>query len=171
MRYLVTGAAGFIGAAVSDALMLRGDQVVGIDNLNDYYPVSLKLARRDRLMQLHADRFTFLKIDFADYRSLVSVLEGEQFGRIVHLGAQPGVRYSLENPRAYIEANLMGHLNLLELARDRRVDHMVYASSSSVYGNASKVPFSVDDPVDRGGPPGLQGGGAVDGTWMDRTRR
>ncbi len=148
MRYLVTGAAGFIGAAVSDALMVRGDEVIGIDNLNDYYPVSLKMARRDRLAHLHPARFTFERVDFADHRALAAALDGQHFDRIVHLGAQPGVRYSLENPRAYIEANVMGHLNLLELARDRQIDHMVYASSSSVYGNASKVPFSVDDRVD-----------------------
>ena len=128
--------------------MSRGDQVIGIDNLNDYYPVSLKIARRDRLMQLHPGNFAFKKVDFADHHALATALEGQEFDRIVHLGAQPGVRYSLENPRAYIEANVMGHLNLLELARERQVDHMVYASSSSVYGNASKVPFSVDDPVD-----------------------
>jgi UDP-glucuronate 4-epimerase len=148
VRYLVTGAAGFIGAAVSDAVMSRGDEVIGIDNLNDYYPVSLKLARRDRLKQIHPTRFTFDKVDFADHQALASALEGKEFDRIVHLGAQPGVRYSLENPRAYIEANVMGHLNLLELARERQVDHMVYASSSSVYGNTTKVPFSVDDRVD-----------------------
>jgi UDP-glucuronate 4-epimerase len=148
MRYLVTGAAGFIGAAVSDTLMARGDEVFGIDNLNPYYPVSLKLARRDRLLHLHPSRFTFEEVDFADHQTLATVMEGQQFDRIVHLGAQPGVRYSIENPRAYIEANVMGHLNLLELARERQVDHMVYASSSSVYGNTTKVPFSVDDRVD-----------------------
>ncbi len=148
MRYLVTGAAGFIGAAVSGALMARGDSVIGIDNLNSYYPVTLKMARRDRLKDRHPDAFTFEKVDFSDHLALAKALGGQDFDRIVHLGAQPGVRYSLENPRAYVEANVMGHLNLLELARERQVDHMVYASSSSVYGDASKVPVSVEDRVD-----------------------
>ncbi len=148
MRYLVTGAAGFIGAAVSDALLARGDSVVGIDNLNHYYQVSLKEARRDRLNRLHPANFAFIKVDFADHEALESALGDEEFDRIIHLGAQPGVRYSLENPRAYIEANISGHLNILELARARQVQHMVYASSSSVYGGAEKVPFSVEDRVD-----------------------
>jgi UDP-glucuronate 4-epimerase len=144
---LVTGAAGFIGAAVSDALIARGDHVVGIDNLNDYYAVPLKRARLDRLA-CEADRFTFLHTDFADSGALVSALESTEFSRIVHLGAQPGVRYSLENPHAYVQANVVGHLNLLELARARGVEHLVYASSSSVYGGAADVPFSVDARVD-----------------------
>lgn len=148
MRYLVTGAAGFIGAAVSEALLARGDSVLGIDNLNDYYAVSLKEARRDRVAGRFADGFIFKRADFADRIALGDALGGEKIDRIIHLGAQPGVRYSLENPRAYIEANVLGHLNMLELARERQVEHMVYASSSSVYGGAEKVPFSVDDRVD-----------------------
>ena len=148
MRYLVTGAAGFIGAAVSDALLARGDTVLGIDNLNDYYQVSLKEARRDRLAGLYGDSFAFSKLDFADHSALMTALADETFDRIIHLGAQAGVRYSLENPRAYIEANVAGHLNMLELARERHIRHMVYASSSSVYGGAEKVPFSVEDRVD-----------------------
>jgi len=147
MRVLVTGAAGFIGAAVAHRLLGRGDEVVGIDNLNDYYRVSLKEARRDRLVADGEGRFTFLPLDFADMAALDAALGG-QLDAIVHVGAQPGVRYSIENPHAYAQSNLVGHLNLLELARHRGVRHMVYASSSSVYGNTDKVPFSVDDRVD-----------------------
>ncbi len=148
MRYLVTGAAGFIGSAVADVLLARGDAVLGIDNLNDYYPVSLKEDRLARVSAGGEGRFTFKRVDFADHAALDEALAGERFDRIVHLGAQPGVRYSIENPRAYIEANVMGHLNVLEVARHRQVEHMVYASSSSVYGGAEKVPFSVEDRVD-----------------------
>jgi UDP-glucuronate 4-epimerase len=139
-RILVTGVAGFIGAAVAKALLLRGDQVIGIDNLNHYYDPALKRAR---LATLTAPDFMFHPFDFAVDMPIAS----ERFDRIVHLGAQPGVRYSLENPRAYVQSNLVGHLNLLELARERQVP-MVYASSSSVYGNNPKMPFSVDDRVD-----------------------
>lgn len=148
MRYLVTGVAGFIGAAVADALLARGDEVLGIDSLNAYYPVALKDARLARVAANGGDRFTFGKVDFADHAALDAALAGEPFDRIIHLGAQPGVRYSIENPRAYIESNIVGHLNLLEVARHRQVGHMVYASSSSVYGGAAKVPFSVEDRVD-----------------------
>ena len=148
MRYLVTGAAGFIGSAVADALLVRGDEVLGIDNLNSYYPVSLKEARLARVSANGGDRFVFAQVDFADHAALDAALDHAQFDRIIHLGAQPGVRYSIENPRAYIESNIVGHLNLLEIARYRRVEHMVYASSSSVYGGAEKVPFSVEDRVD-----------------------
>ena len=139
-RILVTGAAGFIGAAVAKALLARGDRVLGIDNLNDYYDPALKHAR---LAELTGPDFTFHPFDFA----LDMPLAHEAFDRIIHLGAQPGVRYSLENPRAYVQSNLVGHLNLLELARERQVS-MVYASSSSVYGNNTSMPFSVDDRVD-----------------------
>jgi UDP-glucuronate 4-epimerase len=149
MQVLVTGAAGFIGAAVAERLVARGDEVVGIDNLNSYYHVSLK---QDRLARVRAapggERFAFRRIDFADAGALEAGLADCPFGRIVHLGAQPGVRYSLENPGAYAEANLIGHLNMLELARRRQPEHMVYASSSSVYGGNAKVPFAVGDPVD-----------------------
>lgn len=148
MRYLVTGVAGFIGSAVADALLARGDSVLGIDSLNDYYPVSLKEDRLARVAAGGGDRFAFAKVDFADHVALDAALAGEAFDRIVHLGAQPGVRYSIENPRAYIQSNVSGHLNLLEAARHRRVEHMVYASSSSVYGGADKVPFAVEDRVD-----------------------
>ena len=148
MRVLVTGAAGFIGAALAEKLLGRGDTVSGVDNLNDYYPVALKQARRQRLSQQGGNRFTFLHLDFADMAGLQSALHGLGFDRIVHLGAQAGVRYSLENPHAYVQSNLAGHLNLLELARHARVDHMVYASSSSVYGGNAKLPFAVEDRAD-----------------------
>ena len=148
MRVLVTGAAGFIGAAVAEKLLRRGDQVIGIDNLNDYYPVALKQARLDRLRDGGDERFRFLHLDFADMARLEADLAGADLDRIVHLGAQPGVRYSIENPHAYAHSNLVGHLNMLELARRRGVGHMVYASSSSVYGSNAKVPFSVEDRVD-----------------------
>lgn len=147
-RVLVTGAAGFIGAAVAERLCARGDEVLGIDSLNEYYPVSLK---KDRLANVEAGaqgRFAFKHIDFSDWEMLSAALEGETFDSIVHLGAQAGVRYSLENPRAYVEANLMGHLNLLEVARHRTIGHMVYASSSSVYGGNETLPFAVEDRTD-----------------------
>lgn len=149
MRILVTGAAGFIGAAVAQRLVERGDEVVGIDNLNPYYAVSLKEDRIARVRSAPGgERFEFRRIDFADMAALEAGLADCTFERIVHLGAQPGVRYSLENPHAYVEANLVGHLNVLELARRRQVEHMVYASSSSVYGGNAKVPFAVEDRVD-----------------------
>ena len=145
---LVTGAAGFIGYHVAHALTARGDTVVGIDNLNPYYDPQLK---RDRLADLsvHAgDSFRFVEVDFADDAALDAALAPLDFDRIVHLGAQPGVRYSLENPRSYVRSNLVGHLNLLEVARARRTSHMVYASSSSVYGGNTQMPFRVEDRVD-----------------------
>jgi UDP-glucuronate 4-epimerase len=145
---LVTGAAGFIGGALSRRLVERGETVVGLDNLNAYYSVSLKQDRIARLLELADGKFTFLNADFGDARALESALAVIQFERVAHLGAQPGVRYSLENPHAYAHSNLAGHLNLLELARQRQVRHMVYASSSSVYGGNTKVPFAVKDRVD-----------------------
>jgi UDP-glucuronate 4-epimerase len=144
MRVLVTGAAGFIGAAVTAALTARGDKVFGVDNLNDYYDPALKHAR---LAHIAHPAFEFAAVDFADDAALDAALAGQQIDRIIHLGAQAGVRYSLENPKAYVQSNLVGHLNLLELARAAQVP-MVYASSSSVYGNNTKMPFSVDDRVD-----------------------
>ena len=148
-KTLVTGAAGFIGAAVSDALLARGGEVIGIDSLNDYYDPALKQARLARLSDRHGARFTFKTVDFADAAALDAALQGEAFDRIVHLGAQAGVRYSIENPAVYGQSNLIGHLNMLELARARRVAHCVYASSSSVYGGSTSVPFRVEDRVDR----------------------
>ena len=148
MRILVTGAAGFIGHALSRALLARGDLVVGIDNLNDYYQVSLKRDRVATLAEAGGNRFAFHALDFSDMAALDAALEGTQIDRVVHLGAQAGVRYSLENPQAYVASNLAGHVNLLELARHRQVEHMVYASSSSVYGGNAKLPFAVEDRVD-----------------------
>lgn len=148
MRVLVTGVAGFIGAAVAQRLLARGDRVIGIDNLCDYYAVSLKEARLRELEQAGGNRFAFLKLDFSDMAALERELEGSDFDRIVHLGAQAGVRYSIENPHAYAQSNVVGHLNLLELARQRGTDHMVYASSSSVYGGNTKLPFAVEDRAD-----------------------
>ncbi|MGB7654780.1 MAG: NAD-dependent epimerase/dehydratase family protein [Novosphingobium sp.] len=148
MRVLITGAAGFIGFALSKALLARGDVIIAIDNLNDYYQVSLK---RDRLAALAAsggNRFTFHALDFSDMAALNAALDGQQIDRIAHLGAQAGVRYSIENPQAYVQSNLAGHVNLLELARHRAVEHMVYASSSSVYGGNTKLPFAVEDRCD-----------------------
>lgn len=148
VKVLVTGAAGFIGMSLALRLLARGDSVIGIDNLNDYYSVQLK---RDRLAAIAeaAGDFTFAQVDFADHAALDAALDGKTFDRIVHLGAQAGVRYSIENPRAYVQSNLVGHLNLLEVARHRQVEHLVYASSSSLYGGNTKLPFSVDDRVDR----------------------
>jgi UDP-glucuronate 4-epimerase len=148
MSILVTGAAGFIGFHLIRQLTARGDRVIGIDNLNDYYSVSLK---RDRIAALEAeagDRFTFRQVDFADMAALESALAGEDISRIVHLGAQAGVRYSIENPHAYVQSNLVGHLNLLEVGRHRQVEHLVYASSSSVYGGNTRLPFAVEDRTD-----------------------
>ena len=119
MAILVTGAAGFIGFHAARALLARGEQILGIDNLNDYYDPALKQARLDRLDRGVRQRFRFQRVDFADSDALGAALDGAEFDRIVHLGAQAGVRYSLENPHAYVQSNLVGHLNLLELARQR----------------------------------------------------
>lgn len=147
MQVLVTGAAGFIGSALIERLLARGDSVIGIDNCNAYYDPALKAARVARLEKL-GGALAFHKLDFADMAALEAALADQQIDRIVHLGAQAGVRYSLENPAAYIQSNLVGHANMLEIARRRSVAHMVYASSSSVYGGNDKVPFSVDDRAD-----------------------
>ena len=148
MTIIVTGAAGFIGHALTRALMQRGEHVVGIDNLNPYYDPALKHARLADLGTISAGRLDFLELDFADHAALEAAIAPYKLTTIVHLGAQAGVRYSIDNPRAYVQSNLVGHLNLLELARHRDVRQFVYASSSSVYGNSDIVPFSVDQRVD-----------------------
>ncbi|MDP1026672.1 NAD-dependent epimerase/dehydratase family protein [Sphingomonas sp. KR1UV-12] len=146
---LVTGIAGFIGFHVAARLAARGERVIGIDDLNDYYDRALKRARLATLAERFGDRVRFVEADFADEARLHTVLADAAFDRVVHLGAQAGVRYSIEQPQVYGRANLVGHLTLLELARARSVAHMVYASSSSVYGGNRTMPFRVGDPVDR----------------------
>jgi len=148
MTVLVTGVAGFIGSTTARALLARGEQVVGIDNLNDYYDPALKRARLDRLSTDFGDRFRFDQLDFSNAGALEELGRSSDFDRIVHLGAQAGVRYSLTNPEAYAQSNLVGHLNMLELARHRHSSHFVYASSSSVYGGNKNLPFRVEDRVD-----------------------
>jgi UDP-glucuronate 4-epimerase len=149
MTTLVTGVAGFIGFHFARALLARGASVIGVDNINDYYDVALKEARVDLLREEGGSRFTFLRLDFSDALALGQATASSEIDRIVHLGAQAGVRYSLENPGAYIQANIVGHANLMELARRRQVSHFVYASSSSVYGGNKSLPFRVEDNVDR----------------------
>ncbi|SFP60697.1 NAD-dependent epimerase/dehydratase family protein [Sphingomonas rubra] len=148
MTILVTGAAGFIGYHVSRALLARGEAVLGLDNLNAYYDSALKERRLAELVAAGSDGFEMLRCDFADEDALRRALDGRTFDRIVHLGAQPGVRYSIERPMAYVSANLVGHVAMLEVARARGVRHMVYASSSSVYGSNRKQPFAESDRVD-----------------------
>jgi len=146
MNFLVTGAAGFIGFHVSQRLLAAGHQVVGIDNLNDYYDVNLKHARLNLIKPDPA--FTFIEMDLADRDAIASLFKQQQFQRVIHLGAQAGVRYSIENPHAYADANLIGHLNILEGCRHHKIEHLLYASSSSVYGLNRKMPFSTEDSVD-----------------------
>ena len=146
MRILVTGAAGFIGSALAHRLLDRGDEVFGLDNLNDYYDVRLKQARLDRL--LARPGFGFVKAALEDREALEAAFDHFRPERVVNLAAQAGVRYSLENPRAYIDANVVGFLNVLEACRHRGIGHLVYASSSSVYGSNRKLPFAVEDSVD-----------------------
>ena len=148
MTILVTGAAGFIGMAVADRLLAQGRAVFGIDNMNDYYPVSLKRDRIAALQERHGRLFTFAELDFADMDALQVALHDHPVDAIIHLGAQAGVRYSLINPHAYVRSNLAGHVNMLEVARERRVRHLVYASSSSVYGGNDTLPFRVEDRAD-----------------------
>jgi UDP-glucuronate 4-epimerase len=145
MKYLVTAAAGFIGACVIERLCLQGHKVIGIDNINTYYDVNLKMAR---LKRVEHKCFQFIKIDLADREVMTSLFFEQQFDRVIHLGAQAGVRYSIENPMAYADSNLVGHLNILEGCRNSKVKHLVYASSSSVYGLNNKVPFATSDTVD-----------------------
>ena len=146
MKILVTGAAGFIGFHVSRQLLEQGHSVVGLDNLNDYYEVSLKEARLKELNPY--EQFRFLKMDLADRDAVSQLFTDEQFHRVVNLAAQAGVRYSLENPHAYVDSNLVGFVNILEGCRQNNVEHLVYASSSSVYGANETMPFSEQDNVD-----------------------
>jgi len=146
MRVLVTGAAGFIGSALSHRLLDRGDEVLGLDNLNDYYDVRLKEARLARLTA--REGFTFQRLDIADRAGVEALFARGGFARVVHLAAQAGVRYSLTHPHAYIEANIVGFMNVLEGCRHAGIEHLVYASSSSVYGAHTNMPFSVAESVD-----------------------
>jgi UDP-glucuronate 4-epimerase len=145
-KILVTGAAGFVGFHLSQSLLDRGDRVIGLDNLNDYYDVSLK---QNRLAQLEdKPGFSFHKLDLADRQGIAQLFEEQKFDVVVNLAAQAGVRYSLQNPHAYVDSNLVGFVNILEGCRHSQVKHLVFASSSSVYGNNTKIPFAVDDNVD-----------------------
>ncbi|MEJ2106547.1 MAG: NAD-dependent epimerase [Acidiferrobacteraceae bacterium] len=146
MKVLVTGSAGFIGSALSMRLLERGDEVIGIDNLNDYYDVNLKKARLER--NLNHDAYTDVRVDLEDREKIAQVFAQHQPHRVVNLAAQAGVRYSLENPHAYVDTNLVGFVNILEGCRHNGVEHLVYASSSSVYGANTNMPFSVHDNVD-----------------------
>ncbi len=152
MRLLVTGAAGFIGSHLATRLLAEGHHVVGIDNLNAYYDVQLKMDRVERLAGVAPlqknRRFEFIKLDVADREGMTRLFSGEPFDRVFHLAAQAGVRYSLTNPHVYVESNLVGFLHILEGCRHRAVPHLIYASSSSVYGANTKMPFSVSDSVD-----------------------
>lgn len=144
--YLVTGAAGFIGYHVCKRLLKEGKSVVGIDNLNDYYSVDLKLARLNNLKG--CEKFSFYKIDISDRQAVENLFQEHDFYKVIHLAAQAGVRYSIENPYAYADSNLIGMLTILEGCRNHKIQHLVYASSSSVYGMNDKVPFSEGDKVD-----------------------
>ncbi|MCA0299166.1 MAG: NAD-dependent epimerase [Proteobacteria bacterium] len=146
MRVLVTGAAGFIGSHLSERLLARGDEVLGYDNLNAYYDPALKEARLARLMP--KDGFSFVRASLEDRAALEAAFDDFKPQRVVNLAAQAGVRYSLENPHAYIDSNIVGFLNILEACRHRGIEHLVYASSSSVYGANRKLPFAVEDSVD-----------------------
>lgn len=146
MKILITGLAGFIGHAVAKRLAVHDHEIVGIDNLNNYYDVALKMARLEDLAE--CTNVSFFELDLADRENIALLFVKERFDRVIHLAAQAGVRYSLENPHAYADANLAGHLNVLEGCRHNKVEHLLYASSSSVYGMNAKVPFATSDAVD-----------------------
>jgi UDP-glucuronate 4-epimerase len=146
MKLLLTGAAGFIGFHAAQILLARGDEVIGLDNLNDYYDVTLKQARLAILQKF--PNFRFVKLDVADRPNMASLFVQEKFQRVIHLAAQAGVRYSIQNPLAYIDSNVVGFANILEGCRHNKVEHLVYASTSSVYGANTKMPFSVHQNVD-----------------------
>mgnify|MGYP003584236331 CR=1 FL=1 len=150
MKILVTGAAGFIGAQLIKTLIKRGHSVVGVDNLNSYYDVELKKGRlKDiRAEKKNAERFTFKKLDITDYAALDRLFKNSHFQKVCNLAAQAGVRYSFENPAAYVQSNLLGFFNVMDLCAKYKVKHFIYASSSSIYGNNAKVPFSEEDRVD-----------------------
>ena len=146
-KYLVTGAAGFIGYYLSKRLLKAGIEVIGVDNLNDYYDITLKEARLNDLFTF--SNFKFVKADIADKDAMFSLFEEEKFNVVINLAAQAGVRYSITNPDVYIQSNIIGFFNILEACRKYPVEHLLYASSSSVYGNQQKTPFSVDDDVSK----------------------
>ena len=146
MKVLITGSAGFIGSTLALKLLARGDEVIGIDNLNDYYDVNLKVARLERVKAY--DGFTDVRGNLEDRELMEATFRKHQPQRVVNLAAQAGVRYSLENPQAYIDANVVGFTNVLENCRHSKVEHLVYASTSSVYGNHTNMPFSVHESVD-----------------------
>ena len=146
MKILITGAAGFIGAFTSKQFVEQGHEVIGIDNLNDYYDVSLKHGRLEWLNQL--DGFQFIQVELANRAAVEAVFDNHEFDRVVHLAAQAGVRYSISNPHAYVDSNLIGFVNILEACRHNEIEHLVYASSSSVYGLNTHIPYSTSDRVD-----------------------
>lgn len=145
MKILLTGAAGFIGSFTAHRFLDRGDEILGLDNLNDYYDVSLKRARLERLRQRQG--FRFVQLDLADQAGIAELFAREKFRRVVHLAAQAGVRYSLQDPHSYIRSNVLGTLNVLEGCRHHEVEHLVYASTSSVYGASTRMPFTVHEPA------------------------
>lgn len=146
MKYLITGAAGFIGSRCAELLCQQGHQIIGVDNLNDYYDVNLKFARLANAKK--SELFSFIELDLADREGVATLFAEHQFDRVIHLAAQAGVRYSIDNPMAYADSNLTGFLTVLEGCRNTNVKHLVYASSSSVYGLNNKTPFSTSDSVD-----------------------
>lgn len=153
MKVLVTGSAGFIGFFTVQALLVQGHEVIGIDSLNDYYDVKLKYGRLDALkvfcqQQDFVDAYQFIEMDISDRQAMQTLFNDQKFDRVLHLAAQAGVRYSLQNPHAYVDSNLVGFVNVLEGCRQSKVGHLVYASSSSVYGMNAKIPFSTEDRVD-----------------------